>query len=255
MKQKLLTVVKRLFNKPTSKHSVAVEPAERKVYTALFETMHEHALIYVAPAGLKTTYQSMILDINPEEKYLLIDELFPHTGYEVAVGDRLSVSIGRKGKALTFPTELLMTGEHNGAPFFKVTLPTVIQQEQRRKAYRVDLELREQNYVRCQLRNGQQWAGYLKDISLSGIRVELYDEQQGIEPGMLLHGVRINIGSELEFKCDLEVMNIGRRAAGQQGSALGAQYVSMSDADERQLQQYLLKLQRKMIKREVSATG
>ncbi len=224
--------------------SSSITQEQRRAYTILFEAMREHMLIYVRPLSSKTTYQSVILDVNPNDEYLLIDELFPETGFQVMAEDRFEVSIGKKGHSLSFVSELLRVGEYAGAQFYKLALPAMIEEQQRRSAFRVEVPLSEVNYVKWAWSDGAESIAYICDISASGLRLEVGSDFERIRPGIYLAGALVHIGSELAFHSDIEVKYVVQDNVDKGVRTMGGEFMAAEVGGQQALQHYMHKLQR-----------
>ncbi len=233
-----------------SKRTVEVTPTQRRTYTLLFEAMREHVFIYIRPVTSKKSYQSVILDLNPHEQYILIDELFPSEGFQLVMNDQLEVSIGKKGNVMTFMTELQMAGEYAGTPFYKLALPELVEQQQRRRSYRIEMDQDRYSYAQWGGAGGRQCRAKLMDLSSGGVRMEVLEGGETVIPGMILPSVMLYIGSDLKVSCDVEVKYIAEHEGDR--ALIGGEIIA-TEANGQALQRYLQKMQRVNRRRQLAA--
>lgn len=245
-----------IFNKKNPNGS-EVSLGHRKAYSLLFDAMRDHTLIYVRPAQGRVTYQSVLLDVNLKEQYLLIDELFPNIGFQMMPGDRFEVSIGDKRKALNFISELKMAGEYAGTPFYKMSLPDVVEEQQRRSNYRVELVDEIANHASWRWPNGQEGVATILDISMGGVKLKLAHDQAKIQQGSQLPGVTLTIGNDLQFKSNVDVKYVKNDANQEKTitAILGGQLTAIDPSDHLALQRYMHQLQRASLRRQQDEAG
>lgn len=238
--------------KKNKKHEVML--GDRKAYNRLFEAMRDHTLIYLRPVSGRITYQSVLLDVNLKEQFLLIDELFPNTGFQMFPGDRFEISIGDKRRALHFISELIISGEYAGTPFFKMSLPDVVEEQQRRHNYRVELPERIPGYATWDWPDGQKEVAKISDISMSGVKLQLDSSQDKVKRGARLSRVSLSIGSDLKFESDVDVKYVTKTVKEEQSAVafLGGQLTAVDPSDHLALQRYMHQLQRTSLRQQHS---
>jgi hypothetical protein len=75
-------------------------------------------------------FQSLILKVNPSERYLLIDELFPTSrALMVSSGDLVEITSRSRGMPVKFKTTVQSVGidDVDGMPAYRLALPGAVQ--------------------------------------------------------------------------------------------------------------------------------
>lgn len=118
------------------------------------------------------TYASMILDIDKNKQYIILDEIAPAEGHYKAIqGVPFTVSSREHGIFISFKTSLKRHVDDQNLSFYYLTYPTDINYKQRRKAYRVPAW--QENNIRADiyLPDQPRIAARIADISVSGARL------------------------------------------------------------------------------------
>lgn len=121
------------------------------------------------------TYTSIILKVDLEEGYFILDEIAPPSGHKkVMSGSPFSIKANDKGVQVLFGSNIIVgAGRNDGAAIYKVPLPKKLLYKQRRDAYRAHIALADQAEVKLTSYERQKpLLGRIIDISSSGCKIE-----------------------------------------------------------------------------------
>ncbi len=218
-------------------------------YMPLVQAQRNRTFIWVTTPGDDRTYQSLILDSDTDEQTLLIDELFPGP-FEPSVGQTLNIHIRQdNGQGITFNTDILENHEYNGAPIHVVRMPPTLEQYQRRNAFRLLLD-KLKNVESTFAVNSHNYTGWLKDLSISGLRLAAPKEAfENMTLGDKLYNVEFDFAGG-HIDCDLMVRHI---VAAEEDEAcdtvfVGAEFDDILPQDSRHLEQAINRIQRQQRK-------
>lgn len=226
----------------------------RNIYMTLIKFQRNHNLVQVKFKGDDVTYQSMILRVNPEEQYLYIDELFPKSdGFIGLEGHTITVYVKDKGITVSFDSKILKRGKEDGALYYKIELPTEIDKQQRRGAFRIQVDKTVDMGVQSLNVNDERLVAKIKDISITGVRLEIEGEHKQIRSGSILRDLVVRYDNGEEFTCNLDVRNSETYEDPHHHTLVGGQFLDLSGEDKKTLEKFILKTQREIRRREVEA--
>lgn len=122
-----------------------------------------------------TACTSIILKVDLEEGYFLLDEIAPASGHKLAMNQTpFSVQATDKGVEIVFRNNKVVgAGRNQGAVVYKVPLPRKLLYKQRREAYRAHIALADQVEVKLtSYERSKPLAGRIIDISSTGCKIE-----------------------------------------------------------------------------------
>jgi c-di-GMP-binding flagellar brake protein YcgR len=241
----------RAFN--GNKRAEAVDPTLNRVYLELHQLQRNRSFIEIVVEGDEAKYQSIILSIDPEERTLLVDELFP-SGFIGLSGQQVHVSIRQKaGRKIQFPTVILERHSQDGSPLYVLRMPEMLDLDQRRGAYRLPLNAKLAVESSFTAPDYQAYQGTLLNVSSSGICMEVESEQE--EPlrydDHLTHVAfdfaGQNIDCELAVRCVATVGDDGP-VGGRYRWLVGAEFVDLPPLEQKVLAKSIMRIQRDRIK-------
>lgn len=223
--------------------------ALRHVFLTLQQAMMGRELVEVSLAGDDKVYQSLILELDSDEKTILIDELFPGT-YQGIPGQLLSVSIRQKGgRSIKFDSVILQRHSFDDAPIYVIAMPGSLDLDQRRAAFRLPIasnivvESRFTGPDRCQR------LARLRNVSADGLCLETECEGDlKLICGDVLNDVTFEL-SGVYIECDATVRNVVCDEESLQPWRIGVEFVRMPIIEHRQLELAILQIQRERLRR------
>jgi c-di-GMP-binding flagellar brake protein YcgR len=145
-----------------------------QIAALLKKVKDSRTLIQVTLPGQATEYNSALLNIHPDEGYLLLDELTPAQGHRLLTPQStLTTTIRLRGVEMRFTSTILEIGGQAGIAFYRVVFPQRLFYRQRRSNYRVKLGMGLLIPFNIAREDGKPYEGRLDDISLGGLGAEL----------------------------------------------------------------------------------
>ena len=219
------------------------DPALNRAYLQLFQAQRDHHFIDVQIDGDDVVYQSMILALDPEEKTILIDELFP-TGFEGLPGQRVHICIrAPKGRKMKFDSVIQEQHRHDDVPVYVLAMPETLDADQRRSAYRLPIgAINIQPYFVGP--DNQNYVARLRNVSSTGLglEVDVEDPDQFHDADRLSHVVFDFAG--ISFDCDMTVRNVSAEAPSANRIRIGAEFVDLPPLEQRVLEKSIMRIQR-----------
>ncbi|PIE41086.1 MAG: hypothetical protein CSA49_05240 [Gammaproteobacteria bacterium] len=246
------------LNTPGSKvKGVAEQNSERlqKDYLLLFQLMRDHRMLRLRVQGDTHTYQTMLLEVNTDEGYLLIDEPFPFDG--ILNGDfrqNVVLEYEREGFTTVISSVVEMRIEEGSDKYFRLEWPK-IEEQQRRKQYRLPMTQHWKNSASLSGLVDQQ-ANAILDLSSSGIRIAFEgDQMETVYAGACLEDVCLHLQGCEPMVLTLDIthchydLNVDTGKV--QTTVAGARFVGLDYQEHQAIQRFILSVQRIARRREL----
>ncbi len=179
-----------------------------EIYVILRRAFVDHCPLTVYINDRPEAYTSAILEIVPEQAYLVLDELTPTDGHNLLLTEpRISVRAIVEGIELHFATRVTQFGEQDGLPYYRVEFPKFVDYAQRRCQYRVMVPLNQGFEVSFDLSDERQLLGELRDLSVGGLcaRIRSGELQPKIDARQIA-SCRILLPSQQSIVMDVELL-------------------------------------------------
>jgi c-di-GMP-binding flagellar brake protein YcgR len=193
-------------------------------------------------------YQSLILKVEPQEKYLLIDEFFPgNDNALISPGDEVEITSQRKGMPVKFTTVIqsICLEEQDGMPAYKLAIPDNILANQRRRHFRV--QIAEDSGIKIRIPNNEN-SGLLctvYDLSHAGIGFSAGGNiTQVLQENPILISCKLTLADGTPIECDIEVKSFEFRRHPYRHTTVGGKLSGIPATMQRKLDQYLASMQR-----------
>lgn len=247
-----MALLKTLFNRFLSK-TPAAQSGSRDRYQQLEMLQQHHSFIEVKFPRLQQSFQSLILELHPEESYLLLDELYPPNGRQALVeGDTVEISGRDRGVNVSFFSRLLLREIVDDMPAYRMELPEEIGISRRRCAYRIYVE--RETGLRIDIRPDEQTvldAGIV-NLSSEGIKLNVEGDISGrLEHHRQWEGCLIRLPGDIDIDCDIEVRNAYVMRRPRLQTLVGAKLHIAQAPQRAKLDQYLAAVQRRQRRREL----
>lgn len=152
---------------------------KQQIYSILASVQKSRSPITIKFENSERYYTSLILRTELEEGYIIIDEIAPEDGHQLALQKQpFSIRGSHGGVSLFFrPNVIAGSGTQSDIAFYKVKFPEEMIYQQRRGAYRAPVAraLGIKATVSAPERN-QTLTGRLYDLSISGCRINFEGE-------------------------------------------------------------------------------
>lgn len=217
----------------------------------LLKKIHnKHSLLTITIETGDECFGSTILEINNDKNYLVVDELYPESGHLKIKNDTsISISANHAGAFVHFKTTVEAIGENAKAAYYKIGIPSELQYHQRRNTYRITTSLT--SPVRVNLVNEDEilLKAELRDISHGGVCLRVNAASHiKIQNGDTIPTCLIQIGEDRKIMCTLNVCHV--EIMKETGALrIGAEFTDMSKFDRRELEHFIVTLEREIIKK------
>jgi len=220
-----------------------------QVVIRLQQLVEERSFVDVRfPGASNATYQSLILKVDPIERYLLIDELFPsHGAFFVSPGDEVDVTSVRRGVPVKFSSWIksISLDEADGYPAYRLALPDSVQAKQRRQFYRVSPDSDSGLKLRIRSADATRLLCTVHDLSLGGLGFTCQGNlSDTLRNSNQLKNSLLGIPGTPDISCDLEVRKFEFRRAPYRHTVMGARFENLNVTAEKQIEQFIVMLQR-----------
>lgn len=221
--------------------TAAIAPTNRNssspAHLNLIVAQRAQAIVDIAIIGSTERFQSAIIAVDPSAQTIAIDELFP-AGFTALPGQRVIVTLRRDNEHReSFNTTVIQRRAGAG---YLLQLPASVDYHERRADYRIVMP-------RSSVRNGEfftpgsrRCAGFVRDISPSGIRLEI-DEWSPLQPDDMLEELYFELFG-LRYQCSARVCNLRVRSTS--SIEIGAAFIDLARPQQRALERSLMQWQR-----------
>lgn len=229
-------------------HKSKADPALNQTYLQLYQAQRAHHFVEVRIDGDDAVYQSMILSLDPEEKTILIDELFPK-GFVGLPGQRVHVSIRQAGgRKIKFGSAILEQHQHDEAPIYVLAMPAALDSDQRRNAYRLSIGGGFKIHPQFVGPNQESFQARLRNVSSSGVALEVeVDDPDYFRHNDHLSHVAFDFAG-ISFDCDMAVRSVAVTETDQSKVLIGAEFVDLPALEKRVLEKSIMRIQRDRIR-------
>lgn len=212
----------------------------------LLKRLHQdRCLLAVTLANSGPIYTSALLEIDPEQNIIVLDELRPESGHaELLTRRHCRIRGELKGVTVSFTAELIDSGHRDDIAYYRLTCPASLHYGQRRAHYRPRVGLSNKTTVELQLPAGQVLTGNLQDLSLGGLRIKLDHDLAGLTLNARLP-CRLTLPGATVFECTIEI----RSLSGAPSPQLGARFEPFLPGQRQLLQKFLRELEREELKK------
>lgn len=221
-------------------------------YRQLELLQRRHSFLDVHFPRIERHFQSLILELHPDEGYLLIDELFPADGRQLLLeGDIAEINARSSGGAVAFFSRLLLKETGDGVPAYRMELPEEIGGSYRRHAFRVYVE--RENDLQLDLRDGagNPLPARIVNLSADGIKVSVDgDAVRLLEHHHQFDNALIRLPDDVDIECQIDFRNIYLMRTPHQHTIAGGKLDIALAPQRNKLSQYLAAIQRKQRRRE-----
>lgn len=242
----------------SNKHQAVAAPLVcQKTYLRLFQLKRAHRLMWLRAEGDSNTYQTVILHVDTEEPFMLIDEPFPIDGVlEGLIGKDVTLMFNENGLQQEMSCQLIGRAGDSGASLYQLSYPESVGAKQRRDMYRLPVETT--NHVRINADSLSHWvpeedgsvvAPVVLDISVSGMRWAVPGNRQlDVHAGKLLTALDVSVAGCGDFTVDFDVSHsqwVPSSDSGQSDhTVVGGSFVGLGVKQKQQLERYITLIQR-----------
>jgi c-di-GMP-binding flagellar brake protein YcgR len=211
-------------------HELVEDPV--KIYGWIERIRTQHALLSVRVANTQDTFNSVILEIDPQYRWLTMDELHPDAGHRAFIAQRRITVFGEfDGVDLRFDCELIEVGTQSNIHFYRVSFPKAVKYYQRRSSYRVRV-LRSTAVPVIVMLSGGVAVKFARGAS------------KNITRGQLISECEIRFPDGEKLICAIEARHVVRN--NQDQTLLGARFMRLTNVQQRMVNRFIASLEREL---------
>ncbi len=226
-------------SKKTLQKSVIDTPQD---IARILRRMQEHIVIVTARFDSDPdTYNTSIIKVDTGKELFHLDEFLPSVGNEqLRKLKKVSLKSRLDGAILTMNGLLKSAEQENGIPYFIMHFPEQIRSIQRRESYRVSIPVGKRIQATMQTDAGHFIAGFLHDISFSGVSIRLEETPDfDLKAGMNIPFLTLHLDEVIT--CSMEIKRISYAVA---HIIISGRLEDISPVHQRNIQQFILRLDR-----------
>ena len=216
----------------------------------LLKKIHtKQSLLTITIDSSDECYGSTILEINNDEHYLVIDELYPEEGHNnIENGTTISFNANHAGAFVYFTAIVEAIGENDKAAYYKINMPDEVEYHQRRNTYRITTSISKPIPVNLINEDEILIKAELRDISHGGVCLRINAPSHiSIASGDTIPTCLIQIADDRKVMCSLNICHV--ETMKETGILrIGAEFSDMSKFDRRELEHFIVSLERAIIK-------
>jgi c-di-GMP-binding flagellar brake protein YcgR len=208
----------------------------------------KHSLLTITIEPSDECYGSTILEINNDNNYLVIDELYPEKGHaKIEIGKRITFHAHHAGALVYFIATVEAVGENPKAAYYKIGMPAEVLYHQRRNTYRISTSISEPILVNLVNEDEVLIKAELRDISHGGACLRVNAASHiSIHSGDIIPTCLIQVNNERKILSALNICHV--EVIKETGMLrIGAEFSGMSKFDQRELEHFIATLERAII--------
>lgn len=232
-----------------SKDLVARIESKDEILGFLKKLLKIRSLLSITVEDSPHVFGSVILEINKEDSYFVLDELYPRDELEFSLlGKALSIKTNLEGVLLQFATKITAVSEKDNGEFYKVLMPKRVFHHQRRETYRVPVRISKPLLMDVTTVSGVLLHAEIRDLSLGGLNARLTTPTtERLDKGTILPACFIQVPEGEQIICSLEIVS-SEETKPLNKKRFGAKFKDPTNATKSALSQIITKIQREHIK-------
>lgn len=218
-----------------------------KIRSLLDRIQASRALLSVRIPSVSGLFTSLILNIDHDAGWIMIDELNPEEGHRKFLDVRkLTVYSEFDGVDIRFDGTLIEAGIQDKIYYYKINFPDTLKYFQRRSAYRVHVLRATEIAVILMVTDGEYYKGTLYNISSGGLGIKFTKAApKGIQHGQIIRECEIRFPDGEKFICALEARHLILIRNNEQ-SLLGARFINLNNVQQRTINRFIALLEREV---------
>ncbi len=205
-------------------------------------------LCTITIVGTSEEFSSSILDVQIENKQIILDELFPKHGNDLLISkNELKLSTIFNGIRLAFKLNDMKVGSTRGISYYKSAIPSRIYYPQRRVSPRIQLYALNIPFSGISKNKNSTVGGYIYDLSREGIAVITRNNRARIQRGDTLIDCKITIdGISINFDLNVRFVKTTNQSSGK--TQIGGYYGNIPAKKRNKLEHFIVTLEREEIR-------
>lgn len=217
-----------------------------RIAAVLRPLLQKHSLVTATLEDSRQYYNTVLLEVDSGNQFLLLDELHPGEGHHlVAANKTINLYTQLDGVNVNFAVRIIEIGSSNGLPFYKVEFPESIRYRQRRSDYRAPVSSAVSITVEITSSNKESLSGELHDISAGGLCIR-FPRKTSLpidkDDENLLCSITLTDGKKV--KCALRICHVALQESSNT-LFVGGRFQRLDKIQHRAIEKFVIELQRK----------
>ncbi len=220
-----------------------------EIQSFLTKLYKNHTLLSITVGKSNKVFGSVVLEVNMEKAYLVLDELYPRDEVRSSLLDQtISIETQIDRILLRFSSTIKAISEKDGAEYYKVKIPKYLYHHQRREYYRVPISITNPLLANLSTENDVLLHAELRDLSLGGLSARLKSPpSEQLVIGDEIPTCIIQMPNGKKIVSPIEIVRI-EETKPLKNTRIGARFIDLNNGDRRELSQAIAKLDRNNIK-------
>ncbi len=216
---------------------------QKKIIQLLKDLEEASPLCTITIKGITEQFSSSILDVQIDNKQIILDELSPRHGHELLINqNKLKLITIYNGIRLAFNLSGIKTGSSHGIAYYKSFIPNRIYYPQRRSFTRTIINYDQITFSGISSRNQATVGGKIFDISTVGVGVCLPSNRARFQRGDSVKNCTINLNGHI-MNFDLAVRFVKKNNQGNDKTQIGGYFENISTEDKNKLRGFVMTLE------------
>jgi len=211
----------------------------------------EHQLVKLNIVGTDNSFNSMLVSIDPAKQTMLLDVLHPDTAHQQLIKKKdFNFNVESDGVKISFNGTIQKLVEDDGKPAYFVNFPDKLLYKQRRQAFRAPISKGDLlSITLTDTEMTKSCKGIIDNVSRGGLCLQIdHGENWHFEKFSIL-SAQFFTTENIEIICDIEVRNIKPDQV-YKHTKVGVQFKNLDKQQKRHIQNFALRMERQMIKRQ-----
>lgn len=210
----------------------------------------EHLLVKISIAETANSFNSMLVKIDAENRTMLLDVLHPSSAHQQIIDKKdFNFYVEQHGIKISFKGSVKKVVEDDEKPAYLIDFPDKLLYQQRREAFRAPIS--KDTLLTITLTSADKkktYKGMIDNVSRGGLCLR-FDHAEKCDFEEFSHLSSQFVTTEnIEMTCDVEIRNVTPDSV-HRHTIIGVKFKKLDKQQKRHIQNFALRMERKMIKR------
>ena len=198
--------------------------------------------------GITEEFGSSILDVQLDNKQIILDELFPKYGNNLITDKKIKLSTTHNGIRLALMLSDITSESSRGIAYYKSDIPSRIYYPQRRTTPRIQLNALNIQFSGISDRTKSSVGGHIFDLSRGGIGIAIPNNRARIQRGDSIINCRITLDDHsIIFNLTIRFVKTTNQETGK--TQIGGYFENLASKDQNKLEHFVATLEREEIRK------
>lgn len=231
---------------PASNPNFLTDP--NKINSLLKDIEQESPLCTISIEGITEEFSSSILDVQLDNKQIILDELFPKHGNKLLINKKIKLSTIHNGIRLALMLSDITDGSSRGIIYYKSAIPSRIYYPQRRTIPRIQLTVLNIPFSGVSSRTKSSVGGHIFDLSRGGIGIVIPNNRARIQRGDSIKNCRITLDDHsINFDLAIRFIKTTNQETGK--TQIGGYFDNITSKGQNKLEHFVATLEREEIRK------